>query len=210
MRTNIDNKEFKSFFNFLLKRTYQSESTTYDESILNHSFVQTVCDVKYHYPTVSDSSVWESVTSNRNELIIWLYRTGRNFWNLNHEDPISGRIHWLMKDLCSCEIYFSTAIDTGLYVFHGEGLVIGSRNMIGKGLRVYQNVTIGHKVVNSAGATIGNNVKIYSGAKVLGNITVGNNVIIGANTVITKNIASDRLVYGNPNIIHAYKNPNLI
>ena len=98
-------------------------------------------------------------------------------------------IHWLIKKLCSCEIYYSNSIDVGLYVIHGNGTVVGSRNIIGKGFRIYQCCTIGHKQVGGKGYIIGNDVTIFPGSVVVGELVIGNNVTIGANTFIDKSIA---------------------
>lgn len=206
----VNDNDLFDFFSFLLRRTYRSELLHFDKKVLKLAFHETLKDVAYHYPNINLFNVWERITTNQNELAIFLYRIGRNFWLINNNDLILKKIHWLLKELCSCELYFSSAIGTGLYIFHGEGLVIGSRNVIGKGLRVYQNVTIGHKFVNCPGAQIGDDVKIYSGAKIIGSLSIGNNVIVGANTVLTKTIDQDKIVYGNPNIIKSLEKSDLI
>lgn len=206
----ICNKEFSDFLIFLLEKTYKPENQILAKPVLDQTFGDVVKDVRYHFPETDEISVWERIISNSNELAIWLYRLGRNLWLLDNAHPLLRKIHWLLKELCSSEIYFSSFIDTGFYVFHGEGLVIGSRNVIGKGLRVYQNVTIGHKNINSLGLKIGDNVRIYAGAKVIGSMSIGDNVIVGANTVLTKGAESNTIVYGNPNIVKSAEGTSLI
>ena len=103
-----------------------------------------------------------------------------------------------MKDICSCELYFSNQIAEGLYVQHGLGTVIGSRNTIGKGFRIFQNCTIGHRSKSSKGNIIGNNVICYAGAKIIGENKIGDNTIIGANAVVTKDIPPNMVVHSSP------------
>ena len=94
----------------------------------------------------------------------------------------------IMKDMCACEIYYSTSIGEGFYIVHGEGTVIGSRHTIGKGFKIYQGCTVGHTLKHSKGCEIGNDVTVYSHSQILGNVMIGNNVIIGANSLVRKDI----------------------
>ena len=103
-----------------------------------------------------------------------------------------------MKEMCSCEIYYSTKIEEGLFIGHGVGTVIGSRNIIGKGFRIFQNCTIGHRSKSSLGNRIGNDVICYAGAKIIGENNIGDNSIIGANAVVTKDIPGNMIAYGSP------------
>lgn len=45
---------------------------------------------------------------------------------------------------------------------------------------------------------IGNNVWIGGGAIIMPGVTIGDNVVIGAGSVVTKDIASNKIAYGNP------------
>lgn len=134
-------------------------------------------------------------------MAVFLFRLAREIYK---KEPKSGSldiIHFLMRDLCSCKIYHSNQIDVGFYIVHGLGTVIGSRNKIGKGFKIYHGCTIGHKQPGGAGNIIGNEVSCFAGATVIGDISIGNNVQIGANTIITKRIPSNTVVYGNPLVI---------
>ena len=116
-----------------------------------------------------------------------------------------------MKEMCSCELYLSNYIGKGLFVQHGLGTIIGSRNKIGEGFRIFQNCTIGHRDKNSNGNTIGNNVICYAGSKILGSNEIGDGVVVGANTVLTKNVPANMIVYGNPAVIKPVtKNSNIL
>ena len=96
-----------------------------------------------------------------------------------------------MKDLCTCEIYYTNQIDTGFYVVHGVGTVIGSRNTIGKGFKIYHNCTIGKKKKGQLGCSIGSDVKMYANSHIIGDVKIGDNVIIGDYSQVTNNIPSN-------------------
>ena len=78
------------------------------------------------------------------------------------------------------------------------GIVIGETTVIGKHVKVYQNVTLGalspRKGQSLAGKkrhpTVEDDVTIYSGASILGGETViGEGAVIGGNSFITTSIA---------------------
>jgi len=94
----------------------------------------------------------------------------------------------------NCSIPFTTDIGEDVEIVHGIGIVIHQNSKIGKGTKIYQNVTIG----NANGPQIGNNCIIGSGACILGDIVIGNNVKIGANAVVLQSIPDDRTAVGVP------------
>ena len=123
-----------------------------------------------------------------------MFRLGREIHE-NNLDDLKFQIHWLLKELCSCEIYFNNVIDTGFYIIHGEGTVIGSRNRIGKGFKIHQGCTIGHKKNGEGnGNVIGNDVTMYCNSSIIGELNIGNNVVIGGHVMITSNILDNILI----------------
>lgn len=50
----------------------------------------------------------------------------------------------------------------------------------------------------TAPVVIGNNVWIGGGVIIMPGVTIGDNVVIGAGSVVTKDIPSNKIVYGNP------------
>lgn len=97
------------------------------------------------------------------------------------------------------DIHPGATIDEGFFIDHGTGVVIGETTMIGKGVRLYQAVTLGAKrfSVDENGALekgkprhpiIEDDVVIYAGATVLGRITIGRCSSIGGNVWLTHSV----------------------
>jgi serine O-acetyltransferase len=110
-------------------------------------------------------------------------------------------ISQLMRFFTGIEIHPGAKIESGLFIDHGMGVVIGATAEVGKNCVLFHNVTLGGtgKHEGKRHPTIGNNVMIGTGAILLGPIKVGNDVKIGANTfVINKNIPSNSTVVGDP------------
>lgn len=172
------------FVTFLLTKVYQPISIS--EDIIHKAFEHVVKDVKYHFPLCTTDDITRSIQSNQNELAMFLFRLGQE---LRSEDLPTHQIHWLMKELCGLEIYFNNHIEEGFYIIHGQGTVIGSRNTIGKGFKIHQGCTIGHKINGGGdGNRIGNNVTMYANASVIGALDIGDEAIIGAHALVLEDI----------------------
>ncbi|WP_374949690.1 serine acetyltransferase [Mucilaginibacter sp.] len=89
-----------------------------------------------------------------------------------------------------------------LVFYHGQGLVVNFKTIIGDNCTLRNGVTIGHKKLAngslSACPVIGNNVDIGANVCVIGDITIGDNVTIGAGAVVVKNIPANSVAVGNP------------
>ncbi len=182
----------KKFVEFLLKSVYKSKPI--DSSLIALALNKTFKDVKFHYPNLTTEEVQKRIENNSNELAVFLFRLGQLCHENNLED-LKPQIHWLLKQYCSCEIYFNNEIGEGFYVVHGQGTVIGSRNTIGEGFIIHQGCTIGHKKNGSgAGTSIGNHVTIYANSSIIGELSIGSNVVIGAHILVTKDIPNNTIV----------------
>lgn len=182
----------EDFVLFLLKKVYNPKIIS--QQYINTAFELTVRDVNYHFPSLSRQEIETSITNNSNELAVFLFRLGRVLHENNEED-LKPQIHWLLKELCSCEIYFNNEIGEGFYIVHGEGTVIGSRNKIGRGFKIHHGCTIGHKRNGGGNANIiGNNVTMYCNSSVIGELVIGENVVIGAHVMIASHIADNTLI----------------
>lgn len=182
----------KNFVAFLLTKVYNSKPIS--DMLIENAFQKTVEDVQYHFPEITAEEIKIRIETNNNELAVFLFRLG-NELHVSKLDDLKFQIHWLLKELCSCEIYFNNEIDKGFCVVHGEGTVIGSRNKIGKGFKIHQGCTIGHKKNGQGkGNQIGDNVTMYSNSSIIGELAIGNNVVIGGNVLVFQNIENDKIV----------------
>ncbi|WP_405605382.1 hypothetical protein [Polaribacter sp. Asnod1-A03] len=187
------------FVEFLLKKVYNSKNIPVE--IIKSAFNNTVKDIQYHFPELTNINVKERIQNNSNELAVFLFRLGNEIHS-NKLEILKPQIHWLLKELCSCEIYFNNNIDVGFYIVHGSGIVIGSRNKIGKGFIIHQGCTIGHKKNGEGnGNKIHNNVKMYCNSSIIGGLKIEDNVIIGAHCLITSDIVSNTIITNKRDLI---------
>ena len=94
---------------------------------------------------------------------------------------------------------------------HGTGIVVGETTVIGKGVKLYQGVTLGalspraghSSLPGKRHPTVEDNVTIYSGASILGGETViGTNSVVGGNAFLTEAVdANTRVVIQAPETI---------
>ncbi len=98
------------------------------------------------------------------------------------------------------EIHPAAKIAAGVFIDHGEGVVIGETAEIEEGVVIYQGVTLGGtgKEKGKRHPTIKKNVTISCGAKVLGGFTVGEGAKIGAGAVVLSEVPPYATVVGVP------------
>ncbi len=104
------------------------------------------------------------------------------------------------------DIHPGATIGSGFFIDHGTGVVIGETAVLGRGVKLYQGVTLGALSFpkDSDGnpikgikrhPNIGDNVTIYAGATVLGgDTTIGQGSVIGGNCWITSSVPDDTMV----------------
>ena len=102
--------------------------------------------------------------------------------------------------LTGIEIHPAAKIAPGVFIDHGQGVVIGETAEVGTGTVLYQGCTLGGtgKEKGKRHPTIGEHCIISAGAKVLGNITVGDYAKIGAGAVVLKDIPPRATAVGVP------------
>jgi len=110
------------------------------------------------------------------------------------------------------DIHPGATIGASFFIDHGTGVVIGETTIIGRGVRIYQGVTLGAlSLPKDAGAqlrgkkrhpTIEDDVIIYAGATILGGDTViGARSAIGGNVWITESVPPDtRVIMEEPRL----------
>ena len=98
------------------------------------------------------------------------------------------------------EIHPGARIGKGLFIDHGNGVIIGETAIVGDNVTLYQGVTLGGtgKEHGKRHPTLCNNVMVSAGAKVLGSFTIGENSKIGAGSVVLKNLPANATAVGVP------------
>lgn len=109
------------------------------------------------------------------------------------------------------EIHPGAQIGKGLFIDHGNGVIIGETAIIGDNVTLYQGVTLGGtgKEHGKRHPTVGDNVMISAGAKVLGSFTIGNNSKIGAGSVVLEEVPAGSTVVGVPGRVVKRNNQSL-
>jgi serine O-acetyltransferase len=103
--------------------------------------------------------------------------------------------------LTGIDIHPGAEIGENFFIDHGTGVVIGETSRIGRGVRIYQGVTLGAKSfpLDNQGRPVKgvprhpiveDDVIIYSGATILGRVTLGRGAVIGGNVWITEDVAA--------------------
>lgn len=104
------------------------------------------------------------------------------------------------------DINAGAEIGESFFIDHGTGVVIGETTVIGKGVKIYQGVTLGALSTRDGQLlsgkkrhpTIKDGVTIYANATILGGETViGENTVVGGNAFITHSVAPDTRVKSN-------------
>jgi putative colanic acid biosynthesis acetyltransferase WcaB len=112
--------------------------------------------------------------------------------------PFRKLYSWIFIWLIGIEIPEDTVIGVGLQVWHGSGLVVNHKTIIGDNVLLRHCITLGNKFLGSGVPKIGNNVEIGSQSVLIGDIEIGDNVTIGAGSIVTKSIPANCVAFGNP------------
>lgn len=107
--------------------------------------------------------------------------------------------------LSGIDIHPGAQIGPACFIDHGTGVVIGETAVVGRNVRLYQQVTLGAKRFEEDGngglvkgqprhPLIGDDVVIYAGATILGRIEIGKGAIIGGGVWVTDPVAPGTIV----------------
>ncbi|WP_051201622.1 serine O-acetyltransferase EpsC [Paracoccus aminophilus] len=103
------------------------------------------------------------------------------------------------------DIHPGARIGPAFFIDHGTGVVIGETAIIGRNVRLYQQVTLGAKRFEDDGngqlikgrprhPVIEDDVVIYAGATILGRITIGRGAVIGGGVWLTRPVPAAAIV----------------
>lgn len=115
----------------------------------------------------------------------------------------------LSRFLSGIEIHPGAQLGRDLVIDHGMGVVIGETAVVGRGVVLYQGVTLGGTSLERGKRhpTVGDRVVIGAGAKIIGNIQIGADAKIGANSVVNQSVPAGCTVVGIPGRIVARQAP---
>lgn len=123
-----------------------------------------------------------------------------HFMYVHNYKLVARIVSQIAKFFTGIEIHPGAKIGSGVFIDHGEGVVIGETSEIGNNVVIYQGVTLGGtgKDKGKRHPTIEDNVMISAGAKVLGPFTVGKNAKIGAGSIVLNEVPANATVVGVP------------
>ena len=126
------------------------------------------------------------------------WRVSNWLWHRDRTD-----LALLLQSVCSdtlqVSIHPSASIGTSVFLDHATGIIVGAFVVIGDGVTILQNVTIGRKqALPGRSPRIGRGVLLGSGATILGDVTVGDFAKIGAGSVVETDVPGGCTVVGVP------------
>lgn len=97
------------------------------------------------------------------------------------------------------DIHPGAVIGPSFFIDHGTGVVIGETAVIGRGVRLYQGVTLGARnfpvdhnghIIRGAPRhpILEDDVTVYAGATILGRVTIGQGSVIGGGVWLTRSV----------------------
>lgn len=120
-------------------------------------------------------------------------------------EKIVGIFLWVIRNKQLIQISRHTKIGYGLYISHGDPVVVNPTTIIGNNCNLSQFVTVGSNEAKAA--VIGDNVYIGPNCCIVEDVEIGNNVTIGAGSVVTKNLPENSTCAGNYAKVLNFNNP---
>jgi putative colanic acid biosynthesis acetyltransferase WcaB len=106
-------------------------------------------------------------------------------------------VEWLM----GIELNWNATVGPGLRLYHGQGLVVNSKVVIGRDVSLRQATTLAVKEYpdgTKRSPVIGDRVDVGAHVVVLGGVRVGDDAVIGAGSVVVRDVPAGATVAGNP------------
>lgn len=127
------------------------------------------------------------------------HRLSHFLWK--HSCKLLARMHsQFWRFWTQIEIHPGAQIDSGVFIDHGSGLVIGETAIVEKGVLLYHGVTLGGtgKDCGKRHPTVRKGALISAHAQVIGPVEIGENAKVGAAAVVVADVPSDVTVVGIP------------
>jgi serine O-acetyltransferase len=131
-------------------------------------------------------------------IALQVYRVSNWIWRHERTD-LALLLQSLSSDTLQVSIHPSASIGTQVFLDHGTGIIIGAFAVIGDGVTILQNVTIGRKQdLPGRSPRIGRGVYLGGGATILGDISVGDFAKIGAGALVNQDVPAGCTAVGVP------------
>jgi serine acetyltransferase len=101
----------------------------------------------------------------------------------------------LIETRYGIELPVATEIGPGLAIWHAQGTVVNARAVLGAGVVLRHNVTIGNLRTDHDCPVIEEDVRIGAGAVIVGAIRIGRGSVIGPNVVVTTDVPAGSTVF---------------
>ena len=127
------------------------------------------------------------------------HRLSHFLWK--HDFKLLARMHsQFWRFWTQIEIHPGAQIESGVFIDHGSGLVIGETAIVEKGVLLYHGVTLGGtgKDVGKRHPTVRRGALVSAHAQVIGPVEIGENAKVGAGAVVVADVPSDVTVVGIP------------
>lgn len=150
----------------------------------NDPAARTILEVLLTYPGV------KALAAHRLSHFLW-----------KHSFKLLARMHsQFWRFWTQIEIHPGAQIDSGVFIDHGSGLVIGETAIVEKGVLLYHGVTLGGtgKDCGKRHPTVRKGALISAHAQVIGPVEIGENAKVGAAAVVVADVPSDVTVVGIP------------
>ena len=150
-------------------------------------------------------SPWEVALVYPGLHAIWLHRVAHAMWTNEIQFP-ARLLAYGNRFLTGIDIHPGARIGTGFFIDHGTGVVIGETCDIGRGVKLYQGVTLGAlsfprdadgNIIRGMKRhpTLEDDVVVYANATILGGDTVvGRGAVIGSSVWLTHSVAPGTVV----------------
>ena len=124
-----------------------------------------------------------------------MHRRANWLWHHNHKF-LARYVSQRAVRKTGIEIHPAAKIAAGVFIDHGQGVVIGETAEVGAGTVIYQGVT--GKECGKRHPTVGKDCVLSAGAKILGAINIGDGAKVGAGAVVLKDVPAKATVVGVP------------
>jgi serine O-acetyltransferase len=199
---------------------FTSDNFTLGDASLQHKAMQITRDFIATLPSIRAVLVSDlqaafhgdpAATSISEVLLCYRGTTAVIYHRLAHElyrlgSPFLARmIADIAHSQTGIDIHPAAQIGDSFFIDHGTGVVIGETCIIGRGVRLYQAVTLGAKRFpadengvlikgHARHPVVEDDVVIYAGATILGRITIGKGSTIGGNVWLTQSVPAGSTV----------------